>query len=70
MKKEELIELLTELAQKDLVDGADIDNHPCSIAIRAIEQYQKDIEKLQHYGADSHAGSQQALVNQDYNPEW
>ena len=32
-----MIELLEKLAEKDLVKGHDIFDHPCSVAIRAID---------------------------------
>ena len=31
-----LIELLSELAEKDLADGSDILDHPCSLAVLEI----------------------------------
>ena len=35
----ELKELLNELAVNDLADGTDIYDHPCSVAIRALDVY-------------------------------
>ena len=36
MNKQERREILQELAEKDLVKGADIYDHPCSVALRDI----------------------------------
>ena len=38
MKRTELIELLKELAGKDLLDGANIHEHPCSIAAEELKE--------------------------------
>jgi hypothetical protein len=46
MKNIELIGLLTELAELDLSDKADIYDHPCSVAVREIrilEQMLRDV---------------------------
>ena len=49
MNRSELIELLTELALKDLSDGSDIYDHPCSVAIRAINQLPVVFEVGKYY---------------------
>jgi hypothetical protein len=41
MQRSELKEVLQDLAVKDLVDGKDIFDHPCSVAIRVIENMEK-----------------------------
>lgn len=38
MKKNELCELLSEIAENDLAEGTDIYDHPCIVAIRAIDR--------------------------------
>lgn len=44
MSKSELIELLDDLAKRDLALGADLFDHPCSVAIRALNQIDGDEE--------------------------
>jgi len=46
MNATELKVLLTEIAEKDLADGASIDDHPCIVAARAIDTCIKDVEYL------------------------
>ena len=36
MKINELTQILEELAAKDLEDGANLNDHPCSLAVKAI----------------------------------
>jgi len=38
LNKSELTEILTELASKDLAEGADINDHPCMVAVRVINE--------------------------------
>lgn len=38
MKISELEEILREMAVNDLTEGSDIDDHPCMVAIRAIDK--------------------------------
>lgn len=38
MKIAELEEILREMAVNDLAEGSDIDDHPCMVAIRAVEE--------------------------------
>ena len=47
MDKKELIALLAEIAEKDLAEGQDIYDHPCSVAIRALNNCFDDIKLLQ-----------------------
>ncbi len=42
----QLICKLEDLANGDLTEGSDIYDHPCSVAIRAIESARDDIEYL------------------------
>ena len=73
MNKDELIEILKEVAEKDLVDGKDIFDHPCSVAIRAITQYDLDIRQLKGLAKGSERGKSkqvQTLVRGVYHPTW
>ena len=73
MNKNELLELLDEIAGKDLEDGADIFDHPCSVAVRAITQYEADIKQLQGLAKGSERGKSkqvQVLVKGIYSPSW
>ena len=53
MKIAELEEILKEMAVNDLAEGSDIDDHPCMVAIRAIDEAfivgDADIETLEHF---------------------
>ena len=49
MDKTELIELLADLADGDLAEGADIDDHPCSVAIRALKELKEIIDNKDNY---------------------
>ena len=44
MKRSELIELLKELAKKDLAEGAKLFDHPCSIASRELAWEEDDFK--------------------------
>ena len=46
LKHSELIELLNEIAQKDLSDESDISDHPCSIAISELEAARNEAAML------------------------
>jgi len=73
MGKDDLIELLEQMAENDLDDGADIFDHPCSVAVRAITQYEADIKKLQELARGSERGKSkqvQTLVRGIYLPNW
>ena len=73
MNKEELIDLLEDLAKKDLEDGADIFDHPCSVAVRAINKYESDISELQNLAKGSERSKSkriQTLVRGIYCPSW
>ena len=71
MNREELNDLLEQVAANDLAEGADIFDHPCSVAIRAINQAFEDIEKLRKV-APRRKGSKaiQMLTGLRYNPTW
>ena len=45
ISSEELIQLLTQLAARDLEDGASIRDHPCSVAIRRIQDLDEEADK-------------------------
>jgi len=77
MKKKELIELLSQLATEDLAEDCKLEDHPCSVAIRAIEQCFEDIDSLRGYIEGS--GYEMPLLGEisfqpnpttPYNPEW
>jgi len=78
MNKDELIHLLAIIVKEDetreiaLFTG----DHPCSVAIRAINQCFEDIKTLQSYAESATVDSQDPnereaiLVLLPYNPEW
>ena len=73
MGKDDLIDLLEQMAEKDLEDGADIFDHPCTVAVRAITQYESDIKQLQGLAKGSDRGKSkqvQTLVRGIYSPSW
>ncbi len=71
MQLPKLIELLQELAEHDLAEGANISAHPCYLAIKALEGCYRDIETLRKY-ADHKGKSKrvQLLIRQKYNPSF
>ena len=76
MNKTELIELLEDLAIGDCHPTSDIDDHPCSVAIRALNQCFEVIKTLQGYCPRQTYASHNApktkvlLVETDYDPRW
>lgn len=75
MNKQELVELLERLAMNDLDSDADIYDHPCSVAIRAINDCFSDIESLQRmcraYKIDRRGSKKmQHLMSLNYDPQW
>lgn len=46
MKIEELKGLLTEIAAKDLSEGSDLHDHPCSVAVKVMGAYEDDVDFL------------------------
>ena len=71
MNKQELIELLEKVAEYDLEEGSELRDHPCSVAIRAINQCFDDIKTLKAV-APKNRGSKkvQMLTGLNYNPTW
>lgn len=75
MNRDELKELLQELAETDLSDGADINDHPCSVAVRAIDQCFDDIatmQKISHRFISMSNASKKVnhLCHLTYDPQW
>lgn len=76
MNKTDLVELLEGLAQKDLEPGESLFDHPCSVAVRAIEQSFSDIKTLQttiNINLQNKSGLSkrvQMLTGLSYNPTY
>ena len=73
MNKKELVELLQDIAGKDLSTDSVIYDHPCSVAVRAIEQYEEDIALLRSIikGNESPLSERaQAIIKSNYQPAW
>lgn len=73
MNRNELTELLQKMADRDLVEGADIADHPCSIAIRALDQCFDDVDTLRSVVGNNARGKSkrvQVLVGLNYDPSW
>ena len=73
MNREELTFLLSEIAEADLAEGSDMHDHPCHIAIRALDKCFEDIEYLQQIANKTvHGKSKRAqfLLKLNYNPSW
>jgi len=73
MDRENLVKLLSEMAAEDLESGADIFDHPCSIAVRAIEKSFEDINVLLRVIRSDTMGRSkkvQMLIGLPYDPEW
>ena len=77
MNKDELIAALTLIAAQDTICNPGILDHPCTVAIRAINQCFEDIESLRGYieGAGFEMPtlgdeSFQPIPTTPYNPEW
>lgn len=72
MNKETLTELLKELAEADLKSGTDIHDHPCSVAVRALDQCFIDIDTLRGLAPHSSTYTKrtQILVREPYKPDW
>lgn len=73
MNKAKLTELLIELAEKDLSEGSDINDHPCAVAVRALEQCFNDINALQSAfrGKEKNMSKKiQTLMRLNYNPSY
>jgi hypothetical protein len=73
MNKEELTELLKEIAENDLNKDADIYDHPCSVAIRALDQCFDDIGILKGVvkrSSASYSKKVAVLIKMSYKPSW
>lgn len=76
MDRHELTDLLSKMAESDLVDGADIYDHPFSVAIRAINQcfddinYLRGVIKRPYSGKSGMSKKARHMVELNYNPEW
>lgn len=72
MNRTELVELLKELAEKDLAEGTELFEHPCSVAVRAIEQCFEDIGVLRSVAIRKSSQSKrvQVLIASKYDPSW
>jgi hypothetical protein len=73
MEKQELTTLLDALAIDDLADGADLRDHPCSVAVRALNQCFDDLNYMKRIVIGvQHKGSKKArtLIVNTYNPSW
>jgi hypothetical protein len=62
MDVDTLKETLAELAEKDLSDGSNLYDHPCSIAIRAIESYAENINYLRSIITRKNSGKSKSAV--------
>ena len=73
MNREELKEILSVIAARDLSDGYDIYDHPCTVAIRAIDQCFDDIDTLKGIvkrSSSNYSKKIQVLVKSSYKPSW
>lgn len=72
MKKDELIKLLQSLADADTNEGHDVNDHPCCVAIRAIEMCFDDIKSLRRAANKEIKFSKKVemLIKLEYNPDW
>ena len=73
MNKTDLVDLMEQIAERDLVDGHDLYDHPCSVAVRAIEQCFDDIDHLRKIGNDKtnkKSKKSVVLLSMNYDPEW
>lgn len=73
MNLHELKEVLTELAELDLSKGHTLDNHPCMIAIRALDQCFDDIEHLRKIAknkVNKKSKRSKYLIELSYSPEY
>lgn len=69
MKITGLIAMLEVVAENDLEEGADIFDHPCSVAVRALKGCMTDINILR--GCASPKGKSktvQTLIKSHYDP--
>lgn len=67
----EIIDSLKDLAKADTLEGADIYDHPCTVAVRALKGCTTDINILRRH-ADSKGKSKkvQVLIKTPYDPTY
>lgn len=73
MNIESLTDRLEALAALDLAEGADVHDHPCSVAIRALNQCFEDIEYLKRVVKNpkiSKSRKAWKILGLSYDPEW
>jgi hypothetical protein len=73
MDKQALTTLLEELAIDDLAEGADLRDHPCSVAIRALDQCFDDLNymKLLVRGVQNKRSKKaRTMIVNTYDPSW
>ena len=73
MNKEQLTDLLTDLAKKDIAEDTDILDHPCMVANRAISQCFEDVDYLKRLisgSANKKSKKAQFMLNLNYDPNW
>lgn len=70
---DELKELLIEIAEGDLIEGSLLRNHPCMIAVRALDECFEDINTLRSALNSISSGRSKAVVmltKLNYDPSW
>ena len=72
MNKTELIDLLESIAEVDTLDTSKRHDHPCSVAVRAINKCFDDIGTLKRQVKrhSSQSKKVQTLIAMSYDPEW
>lgn len=73
MNKFELSEILRMLAEKDLSEGAALEDHPCIIAIKALNRCFDDIETLRAVARklpSTQSKKVQVLISSTYDPNF
>ncbi len=71
MNIDELKELLEGIASEDLSDGSDLHDHPCTVAIRALDQCYEDIGILRRaFKNKQHSKKVQVLLGLSYGPSY
>lgn len=73
MKIIQLKGLLESLASNDLSDDSSIDDHPCMVAVRALDQSFEDIEILRRViinNPQARSKKVTTLIKLNYDPSW
>lgn len=70
MKKDELIELLSNLASEDLAEGGKLEDHPCIVACKALNECFEDIEGRNRIIERFYKINGESKIYDPYNPEW